>query len=327
MKAAMCRRFGGPEVIAIEDIDEPEAGEGEVLLRVEAAALNFFDTLMIRNKYQFKPPMPFSPAAEVAGVVEATGPAATGVKPGDRVLANVRWNGAREKTVAAASSLTPIPDGVPFEVAAGLTITYGTAMHGLSDRARVRAGDTVAVLGASGGAGLAAVEIAALMGARVIACASSQDKLALCRAHGAHETINYTEEDLKQRLRDLTDGAGADVVYDCVGGPFAEPAFRSTAWEGRYLVVGFAAGEIPKMPLNLALLKGASLMGVFWGEFVRRNPEKNSANIAQVVDWVAGGKLKPHVHKVYPLSQTREALEAIDRREAKGKVVIAPQMK
>lgn len=327
MKAAMCRQFGGPEVIAIEDIDEPEAGEGEVLLRVEAAALNFFDTLMIRNKYQFKPPMPFSPAAEVAGVVEAAGPGATGVKPGDRVLANVRWNGAREKTVAAASSLTPIPDGVPFEVAAGLTITYGTAMHGLSDRARVRAGDTVAVLGASGGAGLAAVEIAALMGARVIACASSQDKLALCRAHGARETINYTEEDLKQRLRDLTDGAGADVVYDCVGGPFAEPAFRSTAWEGRYLVVGFAAGEIPKMPLNLALLKGASLMGVFWGEFVRRNPEKNSANIAQVVDWVAGGKLKPHIHKVYPLSQTREALEAIDGREAKGKVVIAPQMK
>lgn len=326
MKAAMCRQFGGPEVITIEEIEEPAAGKGEVVLRVEAAALNFFDTLMIRNKYQFKPPMPFSPAAEVAGVIESVGHGVTGAKPGDRVLANVRWNGAREKTATDAANLTPIPDSVPFEVAAGLTITYGTAMHGLADRAHVQAGDTVAVLGASGGAGLAAVEIAALMGAQVIACASSADKLALCRAHGAHETINYAEEDLKQRLRDLTEGQGADVVYDCVGGDYAEPAFRSTAWEGRYLVVGFAAGEIPRMPLNLALLKGASLVGVFWGEFVRRNPQKNSANIAQVVDWVAEGRLKPHIHEVYPLARTREALEAIDTRQAKGKVIIAPQM-
>ncbi|MEC9367851.1 MAG: NADPH:quinone oxidoreductase family protein, partial [Pseudomonadota bacterium] len=249
----------------------------------------------------------------------------TGVKQGDRVLANVRWNGAREKTVTLAANLTPIPDNVSFDAASGLTITYGTAMHGLADRGQVKAGDTVAVLGAAGGAGLAAVEIAALMGADVIACASSAERLAICKAHGAHDVINYAREDLKQRLRDLTGGKGADVVYDCVGGDFAEPAFRSTAWEGRYLVVGFAAGEIPRMPLNLALLKGASLVGVFWGEFAKRNPEKNGANIAQVVEWVAEGKLRPHIHQVYPLSQTRQALEAIDKRQAAGKVVIAPQ--
>lgn len=324
MKAALCKQFGGPEVVVVEDIPEPEPGPGEVLIKVNAVALNFFDTLAIRDKYQFKPELPFSPGAEVAGVIEALGDGVTGFEPGMRVAASVKFNGCREKTLAGTDGLIVIPDGVSDAVASGVRITYGTAIHGLKDRGKVSEGQSVAVLGASGGAGLAAVEVAKRMGARVIACASSPEKLALAREHGADEGVDYAGEDLKNRLKELTDGNGVDVVYDCVGGDYAEPAFRAIAWEGRYLVVGFAAGQIPKMPLNLALLKGADIAGVFWGAYAERFPEKNRANIEQVLAWCASGALAPHIHGVFPLEKIVEALQIIDNRQAQGKVVIAP---
>ena len=324
MRAALCKQFGGPDVIAVEDIAEPEPGPGEVVIEVRAAALNFYDTLMIRDKYQLKPPMPFSPAGEVAGTVSALGPNVTGIAPGDRVMAYIKWNGCRERTLARADDLVRIPEGVSDEAAAGLTVTYGTAIHGLKDRGRLQKGQTVAVLGASGGAGLAAVEIAKAMGARVIAAASSPEKLAVCKARGADLLLDYQAEDLKTRLKELTDGRGADIVYDCVGGAFSEPALRSTAWEGRFLVIGFASGEIPKMPLNLALLKGLDIVGVFWNAFADRNPERNSANMAQILDWCASGTLQPHIHGTFPLAETAAALTVLDTRQAKGKVLVCP---
>jgi len=324
MKAALCRQFGGPEVIEIDDLPDPEPGAGEVVVDVGAVSLNFFDTLIIRNKYQYKPEFPFSPGAEIAGTVSALGEGVSGVEPGQRVMAYIGWNGAREKAVVPAAALAPIPDSVSDAVASGLSVTFGTAMHGLADRGRLAPGETVAVLGASGGAGLAAVQIAKRMGARVIAAASSPEKLEIARANGADEIIDYAKEDLKERLKALSGGAGADVIYDCVGGPYSEPALRATAWGGRFLVVGFAAGDIPKVPLNLILLKGCDMVGVFWGSFTERHPDRNAANIAQVMDWCAKGELAPHIHGEFSLAETRAALEVIDRREAKGKVVVCP---
>jgi NADPH2:quinone reductase len=322
MKAALCKSLDGPEGVVVEDIAEPAAGPGEVVIRVRAAALNFFDTLITRGKYQTKPELPFSPSGEVAGVIEAVGPGVSGLKAGDRVAAYVGYGGAREKVAVPAAAVVPIPDSVSDEVAAGISITYGTAIHGLKDRGQVEPGETVAVLGASGGAGLAAIEIAKLMGARVIAAASSADKLAICKAHGADELVNYDETDLKQGLRELTGGSGVDVVYDCVGAQYAEPAIRALAWQGRFLVIGFAAGEIPKIPLNLLLLKGASAIGVFWGESVKRDAQGHRANMIQVLDWVAAGKLSPRIHATYPLDDIAEAIRVLDRREATGKVVL-----
>ena len=322
MKAALVHRFGGPEEIRIEEIEEPVPGPGEAKVRVAAAALNFFDTLIIRNKYQRKPPLPFSPCGEVAGVVEAIGEGVGGLKVGDRVAAYIGWNGAREKVCVPAAQAVPIPEGVAFDVAAGVSITYGTGMHGLKDRGRLKPGETLAVLGAAGGAGLAAVEIGKQLGARVIALASSAEKLAAARSHGADEVMNYDSDDVKEGLRRLTGGKGVDVVYDCVGDRYAEPALRALAWEGRYVVVGFAAGKIPAPPLNLVLLKGAEITGVFWGEFARRNPERNRAHAEEVLSWIAAGRIKPHVHSVYPLERIGEALGVIERREAVGKVVI-----
>lgn len=322
MKAALVERLEGPAGIAIRDVPEPVAGPGEVVIAVRAAALNFFDTLISRGKYQYKPALPFSPAGEVAGVVESVGPEVKGIAAGERVMAYLGWGGARAKVVAKADFVVPVPDGVADDVACGVTVTYGTAMHGLKDRGGLTAGETVAVLGASGGAGLAAVEIASLMGARVIAAASSPDKLAVAKAHGAESLIDYSSGDLKQGLRDATGGTGVDVVYDCVGGPFAEPALRAMAWGGRFLVVGFAAGDIPKPPLNLLLLKGCSAVGVFWGEAAKRNPEQHRANMRQVLAWVAEGRLKPLIHATYPLERVAEAIGVLDRREATGKVVV-----
>jgi NADPH2:quinone reductase len=323
MKAALCKSLDGPAGLVIEDIAVPQPGPGEVLIAVKAAALNFFDTLITRGKYQSKPDVPFSPSAEVAGVIEALGPGVTGVRVGDRVAAYVGWGGAREKVVAKVDAVVPIPDGVSDVVASGISVTYGTAIHGLKDRGHLKAGETVAVLGAAGGAGLAAVEIAKLMGARVIAAASSAEKLAVCREHGADEAVNYASADLKDGLRALTGGRGVDVVYDCVGGDSSEAALRAMAWEGRFLVVGFASGDIPKIPLNLLLLKGCDAVGVFWGEAVKRDPGANRANMRQVLDWIAQGKLAPRIHGTYPLADIREALGVIDRREAVGKVVLA----
>jgi NADPH2:quinone reductase len=326
MRAALCKQFGGPEVITVETIEDPKPADGEAVIKVNAVALNFLDTLMIRGKYQHKIEPPFSPGVEVAGTIAGLGSGVTGFNVGDRVLAFVGMNGCREQVATNASELIPLPDTVDDKVASCLSVTYGTAVHALRDRAKLQAGETVAVLGASGGAGLAAVEIAKLMDGRVIAAASSAEKLEVCRAHGADEVINYRDENLKDRLKALTGGKGADVIYDCVGGPYSEPALRAAAWEGRFLVVGFAAGEIPKIPLNLLLLKGCAMVGVFWGEFATRDPAGNRRNIEQVIEWCASGRLEPHIDATFSLDQTREALEAIDQRQATGKVVVLPQM-
>lgn len=324
MKAALCKSLDGPDAIVVEDIAEPTAGPGEVVVRVTAAALNFFDTLISRGKYQHKPALPFSPSGEIAGVVDSVGAGVEGVTPGMRVAAYVGWGGAREKVVVAAEKCIAIPAGVADEVAAGISVTYGTAIHGLKDRARLQPGETVVVLGASGGAGLAAVEIAHLMGARVIAAASSADKLEVARQHGADAGIDYSSTDLKTALRETTDGRGVDVVYDCVGGPYAEPALRAVGWQGRYLVIGFAAGDIPKVPLNLLLLKGCDVLGVFWGEAVRRDPAGHRANMIEVLDWIAAGRLAPRIHGRFALDDIRAAIGVLDRREAIGKVIVTP---
>jgi len=322
MKAALCKRLDGPAGVEIEDIAAPKPGEGEALIKVKAAALNFFDTLITRGKYQAKPQLPFSPAAEVAGVVAALGPGVESVRVGERVMAYLGWGGAREEVVAPASVLVPIPDRVSDAVAAGVSVTYGTAMHGLKDRGRLQPSESVAVLGAAGGAGLAAVEIAKLMWARVIAVASSAEKLEVCQDHGADELLNYAATDLKTGLRELTRGNGVDVVYDCVGGDASEAALRALAWQGRLLVVGFASGEIPKIALNLLLLKGADAIGVFWGESVKRDPGGHRGNMIEVLGWIAEGKLNPRVHGVYPLEEIREAIGVLERRQAVGKVVL-----
>lgn len=308
----------------LRDLAMPEPGPGEVLVRVAAAALNFFDTLIIEGRYQFRPELPFSPGAEFAGRVISVGEGVELFEPGDRVMGYVRWGAAREAVIATEDDLVALPDGVSDEVAAGLTVTYGTTLHAFRDRARLEAGETVAVLGASGGVGLAAVEVARAMGARVIACASSAEKLELARSRGADELVNYTEEDLKARLKALTDGCGVDVVYDPVGGDYAEAALRATGWRGRYLVVGFAAGEIPKLPLNLVMLKGCDVLGVFWGDAVVREPENHRDNMAQLLAWVEEGRIVPHVHALYPMAETARALRELADRKAMGKVIVRP---
>ena len=324
MRAALCKTFGGPELIEVGEIADPEPGPGEVLIRIEAAALNYFDTLIIRDKYQFKPKLPFAPAAEIAGRIERLGSGVAGLVPGDRVMAYLGWGGAAEKAVVKAEVVARLPDSVSAEVGAGLSVTYGTAMHGLIDRGKLRAGETLVVLGASGGAGLAAVEVGARLGARVIACASSATKLEAARAHGATETVDYSSADLKAALKELGGTKGIDVVYDCVGGPYAEPAVRALGWEGRFLIVGFAAGDIPKLPLNLLLLKSASAVGVFWGAFLKQVPGGHAAHMRQVLDWVAAGHIRPAIHGIYPLERIAEAMSTIERREAIGKVILKP---
>lgn len=322
MKAALCKSLDGPAALAIVDLPSPQPAPGEVIVRVRAAALNFFDTLITRGKYQHKPELPFSPSGEIAGVVEAVGSNVTGLQPGTRVACYLGWGGAREQVAVSASSCVPIPDGVDDVVASGIAITYGTAIHALRDRARLKPGETVAVLGASGGAGLAAVEIAKLMGARVIAVASSPEKLAVAQAHGADQLVDYATGDLKAALKAATGVYGVDVVYDCVGGPHVEPALRAIAWQGRYLVVGFAAGVIPKLAMNLVLLKGCDVLGVFWGESVRRDPASHRANMTEILAWIAQGRMKPRIHATYPLSEIASAIGILDRREAVGKVVL-----
>ena len=324
MKALLCTRAGDPSDLTVADIAEPAAGPGEAVVRVAAAALNFFDLLIIAGKYQFKPEFPFSPGAEFAGVIESVGRAVTEFAPGDRVMGYVGWGAARERLAVAADRLVKIPGDLDFERAAGLSVTYGTSYYVLKDRAALRSGETLAVLGASGGVGLAAIELGKLMGARVIACASSDDKLAFAKKHGADEGVNYAGEDLRDGLKRLTGQHGVDVIYDPIGGPFAEKAVRSMAWKGRYLVVGFAAGEIPKLPLNLVLLKSCDILGVFWGSWIAREPAAHRANSAELARWCAEGRLSAHVHAVYPLAQAAEALQAITNRKVMGKVVLRP---
>jgi NADPH:quinone reductase len=324
MKAVLCTHFCAPDQLELADIDAPQAGPGEAVVRVKAAALNFFDTLIITGKYQHKPPFPFSPGAEFAGVVESVGAGATSVAPGDRVMGNIGWGAAREAVAVPAHLLVKVPDSLDFERAAGLTVTYGTTLYALRERAGLKSGESLVVLGASGGTGLAAIEIGKIMGARVIACASSDDKLGFARDHGADAAVNYASEDLRGALKRLGGEHGIDVVYDPVGGPYAEPAVRALAWEGRYLVVGFAAGEIPKLPLNLVLLKSCDIRGVLWGTWVRREPEAQRVLMEQIVAWCSQGKLSAHVHAVYPLTEIAAALAAIADRKAMGKIVLRP---
>jgi NADPH:quinone reductase len=324
MKALVCTRLGGPDDLEIHDLADPVAGPGEVVVRVEAAALNFFDTLIIAGKYQTKPQLPFSPAAEFAGTVEAVGEGVTAIKPGERVAGYAGYGAARERIAVRADRVVKLPPGLEADRAAGLIVTYGTSYYALKDRAQLKAGETLAVLGAAGGVGLAAVELGAIMGARVIACASSDDKLAFARRHGATETVNYAAENLRDGLRRLAGERGVDVVYDPVGGAQAEPALRSLAWEGRYLVIGFAAGEIPKLPLNLVLLKGCDVRGVYWGAWLAREPQAHRANMADLIAWCAAGRLSAHVHAAYPLEQGADALKALSDRSVMGKLVLRP---
>ncbi len=322
MRAVLCRQYGPPESLTVEEVDDPTAGSGQVVVDVKACAVNFPDVLIIQNLYQFKPPLPFSPGAEIAGIVSDVGAGVDGVRVGDRVFASTGWGGLAEKIAVGAATLIPIPDGIDFGPASSFLYAYGTSHYALKDRGRLQPGESLVVLGAAGGVGLAAVELGALMGANVIAAASSDDKLELCREYGASQTINYATEDLKTRIRELTAGAGADVVYDPVGGPYSEPALRATAWEGRFLVIGFAAGDIPAIPLNLALLKGCDIVGVFWGAFVGREPGRHRDNVEELTGWWRAGKLRPHVSSTYPLDRAAEAIRELADRKAKGKVVV-----
>lgn len=324
MKAVLCTRLGGPDDLELRDISNPVAGPGEAVVKIKAAALNFFDTLIIAGKYQIKPQLPFSPSAEFAGIVENLGPGASGLKEGDRVMGYVSYGAARERVAIAADALVKLPDGIDFDRAAGLCVIYGTAYHALKDRGRLAAGETLAVLGASGGTGLAAVEIGKLMGARVIACASSDEKLKFARQHGADEGVNYASEDLREALKRLTDGRGVDVAYDPVGGRLAEAAVRSLVWLGRYLVIGFAAGEIPQLPLNFVLLQSRDIVGVHWGAWIAREPQAHRANMMQLLRWCAEGKLSSHVHAVYPLDKAVDALKDIAARRVLGKAILRP---
>ncbi len=322
MKALVCPSLGPPETLRVMDVEPPTAGEGEVVVDVVYAALNFFDTLIIEGKYQLKPEPPFSPAGEFAGRVAAIGAGVAGFVVGDRVMGSTGYGAAREKLAIAAARLAHVPAGLPLEKAAGLSIAYGTTLHGLKQRAELKPGESLVVLGASGGVGLAAVEIGKAMGARVIACASSDDKLEFARRYGAAEAINYASEDFRARIKDLTGGKGVDVVYDPVGGAMTELALRSLAWKGRLLVIGFASGEIPKPPLNLTLLKGCDIRGVYWGEFVAREPEAHRDNLSQLLAWAEQGVLSVHVHAKFPLPDYLKAFEAIAKRQALGKVLL-----
>jgi NADPH2:quinone reductase len=322
MRAVLCKAYGPPESLVVEDVASPTPGPGELVVAVKAAGVNFPDVLIIQNKYQVKPPLPFSPGSELAGVVKQVGDGVTHVKARDRVMAITGYGAFAEEVKTDARRVLPIPGGMDFVSAAAFGLTYATSDHALRDRAALKPGETVLVLGAAGGVGLAAIDIAKVLGARVIACASSDDKLAVCRQHGADEAINYATEDLRDRIKALTDGRGADVVYDPVGGPYTEPALRSIAWRGRLLVVGFAAGEIPKIPLNLTLLKGCSIVGVYWGEFARREPERFADAMRQLGRWFAEGKLKPHVSQTFPLERAADALTLMANRQVKGKVVL-----
>jgi NADPH2:quinone reductase len=322
MRAVLCNAYGPPETLAVEDVPPLHAGAGEAIVAVKAASVNFPDVLIIQNKYQFKPPLPFSPGSEVAGVVKEVGAGVRNVVPGDRVMAFTTFGGFAEEARAAASRIFPIAPKMDFATAAAFGLTYGTSDHALSDRGALAAGETLLVLGAAGGVGIAAIEIGKALGARVIACASSPEKLAVCRDHGADEAVNYAVDDLRERISALTDGRGVNVVYDPVGGPYSEPALRSLAWRGRLLVVGFAAGEIPKIPLNLTLLKGCSIVGVFWGDFGRREPERLAQRMRQLGKWYEAGKLRPHISATLPLERAAEALSLMAARRVIGKIVL-----
>lgn len=329
MRAVLCKSYGPPESLVVENVPSPKPAEGQVVISVKAAGVNFPDTLMIQNKYQFRPPLPFSPGGEVAGIVKELGPGVTNVKVGDHVIGSTGWGGFAEEVLAPAARCIPFPKTIDFVQASAFVMTYGTSHHALKDRALLKKGETLLVLGAAGGVGLAAVEIGKVMGARVIAAASSQEKVDFCIKHGADAGVVYPsgpldrdgQKKLSEDLKKVLGGDGANVIYDGIGGDYAEPSLRSIAWEGRYLVVGFTAG-IPSIPLNLTLLKGCQIVGVFWGAFTARDPKGNQENLAELMRWVQEGKLKPFVSKTYPLERAADALNDMMQRKVLGKVVL-----
>ena len=322
MRAVLCKAWGPPESLVVEDVPSPTAARGQIVLAVKACGVNFPDTLIIQGKYQIRPELPFSPGGEVAGVVKEVGEGVLNFREGDAVIAFAGYGGYAEEMLVDAARAVAMPPGVDFPVAASFVVAYATSHHALGDVARLQAGETLLVLGAAGGTGLAAVELGHLAGARVIAAASSQEKLRTCMDRGAAAGIDYEKEDLREALRALTGGRGVDVVYDPVGGKYAEPAFRGTAWRGRYLVIGFASGEIPKFPLNQALLMERRILGVYWGESTRRDPEASRAGVLELTDRLASGKLRPYVSATYPLERAAQALQDLMARKVQGKVVL-----
>lgn len=324
MRAVRCHELIGPKGLRVDTLETPKPGEGEVLIDVRAAGVNFPEVLLSYGKYQFKPEPPFIPGGEAAGVVSAVGAGVTMLKVGDRVAATMINGGFAEQLVVSELAAVKLPDSVDFQVGAVTLLTYATTYHALVDRAQLKAGETLLVLGAAGGVGVAAIQLGKLLGAKVIAAASTPEKIAFCKQMGADEGINYGTEDLKERVKALTNGDGANVIYDPVGGRYSEPALRSIAWEGRFLVVGFAAGDIPKIPLNLTLLKGCQIVGVFWGSFAMRDPMRQRANADKILGWVGEGKLKPHVDASLPFDRAAEALERLEKRQVLGKLVLVP---
>jgi NADPH2:quinone reductase len=320
--AWLCENPIGVEALNWKEIPTPSPQKGQVLVRIEAASLNFPDLLIVQNKYQMKPDLPFVPGSEYAGVIEAVGEGVTDLKVGQSVACLSGTGGFGTHTLAPAKLCMPLPPGFPAVDAAAFIMIYATSHHALIDRAALQAGETVFILGAAGGVGTAAIQIAKAAGARVIAAASTDEKCALCKTLGADETINYTTQNMREVLKVLTEGKGPDVIYDPVGGDFAEPAFRSIAWRGRYLVVGFASGPIPALPFNLALLKGASIVGVFWGDFARREPQANAAMMAELAKWYAQGKVKPVIDRTMPMSELKAAYAHMGSRGVMGKLVM-----
>ena len=321
MKALIAPSLGPADNLKVMEVEAPTPGEGEALIEVAYAGLNFFDTLIIEGKYQMRPKPPFSPGGEFSGRVAALGPGTRGFRAGDRVMGFCSHGAAAERIAVPAARLARIPEGLRLDKAAGLSVAYGTSLHALKQRAEMKPGESLLVLGASGGVGLAAVEIGKAMGARVIAGASSEEKLAFAKAHGAAETINTASDDLRARLKEIAP-KGVDVVYDPVGGALTEAALRSLAWKGRLMVIGFASGEIPKPPLNIPLLKGCDIRGVYWGEFTAREPETNRENLAQLIDWAQSGALSVHIHAIYALDDYRKAFDAIAKRQTLGKTLL-----
>lgn len=324
MRALLCREPGPVSGLTVADLPAPEPREREVVVRVEAAGLNYPDALMVQGRYQVKPPLPFVPGMELAGVVSAVGAGVREVRAGDPVMATSTTGAFAELCAVPVERVLPRPASLAPELAAASLITYGTTLHALEDRARLRPGETVLVLGAAGGVGTAAVELAKLLGARVIAAASSAEKLEVCRRLGADETVDYAKEDLRERLKALTGGKGVDVVYDPVGGSYSEAALRSTGWGGRHLVIGFAAGEIPRIPLNLALLNARSILGAYWGDWTQRNREASAAGLARIAGWIAEGRLRPVVTRRLRLEEVSAGMEDLLQRRAHGKLVVVP---
>lgn len=325
MKAVLCKAFGSIDDLVVEERESPKPAKGQIVISVKSCGVNFPDILITQGKYQFKPQLPFSPGGEVAGIVKEVGEGVSHVKVGDSVLAGTMYGGFAEEVLCDAHLAFPIPPGMDFVTASAIMMTYGTSYHALVNRAQIKEGETLLVLGAAGGVGLAAIDIATALGAKVIAAASTDEKLALCREYGASETINYQTEDLKTRAKELGGKKGVDVIYDPVGSEYSEAALRAIAWEGRFLVVGFAAGDIPQIPLNLPLLKGCQIVGVFWGAFTQRDPKGNMQNFAELLKMFQAGKLKAHIHGQYPLEKASEALHEMADRKVRGKVVLVTE--